>query len=732
MQRVKNYWYALTACIVSFFVYLLTLAPSITFNDSGELITAAYHLGIAHPPGFPFWALLAHVFTYIPFGSVAWRVNVSSAVFASLATACLSVLFFNILPKKQNGQRARLLWYGSAITSALLFAFTKTLWSQSVVAEVYSLTILLVVLQFLSLIMWKKTEHMRYLYMASLMYGLSIATHYLVLTLAPAYMLWVFMQYKSIIRSFRYQFILLLFFLAGISAFVYIPLRAAQNQPMNWGNIETLQDSADHIRRKQFAGGFKFDGINAGIYLPPPTISNGQSFFSRIVLAPAHVAVVMGRVFTPVLALIGGIGMFLLYRHSRKTGYRSYFWLVFLCFAISTFVFDFILMPVPFTTHDTGTLFIEHLIPLMIFSLYIGYGLYWLALKISSYNKYPAALALLLYLLPIAYLIYANYQPYTMRGNTVAYDHGMNILATVDENAIIFVDKNDWLFPVLYLSMVEGVRPDVMLYDRTGNVFEDVYKFSETPIRSDEELEQHRTAIEKAISSQNPNRPVYYAADKNFDNTDRDVLQEGILYKQAAYQARTVDFNKEYANIMNITENKWGDNNTAYILAYYRFRLADQLLSNGKTDEALSVLESIPDISKSSYLIYTQLGTYYYGLLDYERANSAYQEALELNPYAAVARRNLDKLTALQNNHEVILAIEQAINNQDCSQAQDLLGTVDTAHPSLPMLMNNTGVCWARKEKYDKARAAWETTLDIDPSYENARENLERLNQELL
>ena len=51
-------------------VYLLTLAPTVTAEDSGELITAAYTLGVAHPPGFPLWCLLGKLFQF-PVGSFA-------------------------------------------------------------------------------------------------------------------------------------------------------------------------------------------------------------------------------------------------------------------------------------------------------------------------------------------------------------------------------------------------------------------------------------------------------------------------------------------------------------------------------------------------------------------------------------------------------------------------------------------------------------------------------------
>lgn len=64
----------------SFFVYLLTLYPTVGTEDSGELITSAATLDIAHPPGYPLYTLLGKLFTIIiPFGNIGWRVNLMSA-----------------------------------------------------------------------------------------------------------------------------------------------------------------------------------------------------------------------------------------------------------------------------------------------------------------------------------------------------------------------------------------------------------------------------------------------------------------------------------------------------------------------------------------------------------------------------------------------------------------------------------------------------------------------------
>ncbi len=76
---------------VALTVYILTLAPTVGLVDSGELTVAASKFGVPHPPGFPFYILLTHVFSLVPIGKVAVRVNFASALFATLVAATLTM-----------------------------------------------------------------------------------------------------------------------------------------------------------------------------------------------------------------------------------------------------------------------------------------------------------------------------------------------------------------------------------------------------------------------------------------------------------------------------------------------------------------------------------------------------------------------------------------------------------------------------------------------------------------
>ena len=87
-------WIALAITLAAVWItYLLTLAPELTLEDSGELCTGAFYAGIPHPPGYPFWSIYAWLWTkLLPFGNVTWRVEVGEATAAAMACGLVALM----------------------------------------------------------------------------------------------------------------------------------------------------------------------------------------------------------------------------------------------------------------------------------------------------------------------------------------------------------------------------------------------------------------------------------------------------------------------------------------------------------------------------------------------------------------------------------------------------------------------------------------------------------------
>jgi hypothetical protein len=124
--------------------YVVTLAPSVTFWDAGELIAAAKILGIPHPPGTPLFVLMGHVWgSLVPIGEFAYRTNLLTAIFSATAAA----MFFLLVAQSLRGSAAAgangeghedpVFTYGGAVAAAIVSAFTFTVWQNSNETEVY-------------------------------------------------------------------------------------------------------------------------------------------------------------------------------------------------------------------------------------------------------------------------------------------------------------------------------------------------------------------------------------------------------------------------------------------------------------------------------------------------------------------------------------------------------------------------------------------------------------------
>jgi len=118
--------------LVVFVLYALTLGTHVGEADTFEFQVVAPALGIAHPTGYPLYVILGKLFSLLPFGSMAFRVNLTSAVAATLAAVVVYAVTARL-----GGRRL------VAFTAALAFASAHVMWSQSIVAEVYALNALI-------------------------------------------------------------------------------------------------------------------------------------------------------------------------------------------------------------------------------------------------------------------------------------------------------------------------------------------------------------------------------------------------------------------------------------------------------------------------------------------------------------------------------------------------------------------------------------------------------------
>lgn len=175
--------------------YYWTLAPDLTLEDSGELAVASLYAGIPHPPGYPVWTIYTWLWAnFLPFNNIAWRVALGEATAGALACGLLgllvsrgsSMMMEGIAELKSIGQRwESAICVVSGFVAGLLLGFNGYMWSQSVIVEVYSFSVLSLMAVLLFLLRWVYAPHQnRYLYLAFFMYGICVNNHQSLLPIA--------------------------------------------------------------------------------------------------------------------------------------------------------------------------------------------------------------------------------------------------------------------------------------------------------------------------------------------------------------------------------------------------------------------------------------------------------------------------------------------------------------------------------------------------------------------
>ncbi len=133
-------------------IYLKTLAPTLSFWDCGEFIASSKILGVPHPPGTPLYILIGRLFTILPtYADMAARINFLSALssaFTAMFGYLINVRILRNWFSQDQSTLNKLLIYGGGISGALFLAFSLTNWNNSIEAEVYGLSMMVLLAMF--------------------------------------------------------------------------------------------------------------------------------------------------------------------------------------------------------------------------------------------------------------------------------------------------------------------------------------------------------------------------------------------------------------------------------------------------------------------------------------------------------------------------------------------------------------------------------------------------------
>ncbi len=456
MNIVKNLFSTPTgnAAIVSlvvFVVYLKTLAPSVTFIDSGELATVACTLGIAHPTGYPLFTLVGWVFSRLPIAAdEIVRLNIMAA------TLCAAGIFFfyHIVHAIVSGvfagssvlrfKRKEVLPSAIRVASAgasLLLAFSETYWSQAVSVEVYAMHVFflsLVIFAFLRAVYhgeWFADEpgaSARWWYLFAFVLGLSFTNHMTTILLAPGFLYLYFASQGFGREAWKRVGRLVLPFLVGVSLYLYLPLRAMQSPLLNWGNPVTLEKFWWHWTGKQYR-----------VWIFSSTEAAGRQLKYFLESLPYE--------FAYIGVLLASVGIVLLWRSNRR-----------LAITLLLLFFGCVFYSINYDIHDIDSYF---LLAYFCVAVASGVGLLSLFRWISEKLDVGAASFTVIVVSLLPCIVHFSQTDETK--NYLVEDYTTNMFASLQPNALVFSFQWDfWVSASYYYQHVKGVRPDVVVVDK--------------------------------------------------------------------------------------------------------------------------------------------------------------------------------------------------------------------------------------------------------------------------
>lgn len=211
-------FFGLLVTCLAFSLYVQSLVPSILSGDPAQFQYVPAVLGIPYPPGFPLYVLLGHLWTWLPIGTLAYRMNLFSALFGALTVGVLFVAL-----RRQNVQLL------AALASAFALAILPPFWQYATFAAEYTLHAFLLVLLITLLSEWEKTRSPRWLQVAALAVGFGLSNHPTFFLLLPATIVFVVLVARRDLREHpRLYLAAILLATLPLGMYLYIPFRGQQ------------------------------------------------------------------------------------------------------------------------------------------------------------------------------------------------------------------------------------------------------------------------------------------------------------------------------------------------------------------------------------------------------------------------------------------------------------------------------------------------------------------------
>lgn len=439
---LRNKQLFLLTVIIIFTIYLFSAPRTVVLEDDGLFLMAAWFNGIAHPPGYPLYTLFSHLATWFPAGSVAYRVHMLSGIFSALACGVLFLIINKLISDRY-----------SAVAASVAYGLTPVYWSQSIIAEVYSLNVLIFLLLFyLSLVYVEQDEakSKKTFIWIGLLYGVGLANHWPLILLSSPLILIILLKQKQ--RLFYQTPVIIPFILLGLLPYLWLIIRSRIDPEISfYGPLNSWSEIWFFISREGFSSidqsysAVLYDkfqyvwfvltesihqfGIVGFLFIVTGMISQTNVFNRRIIIA-----LIVGYLCNT-LVLIG----------------------------LLNFDFDFL---------HQSIFRVYPLIAYSILSIWLAVGLSFVTTKIIPRFKVKSNVVKLSVIALILGSTIASSIPQNLRANDDYVElYARTVLGSLPENSILFLDNDFSVGPIGYQNKVGNYRNDIELLQSSGLIF---------------------------------------------------------------------------------------------------------------------------------------------------------------------------------------------------------------------------------------------------------------------
>jgi hypothetical protein len=734
-----------------------TIAP---YRDAGEMTTVIHTLGVAHPPGYPLYTLLGKIFVLlVPFGNIAYRINVLSAVFGALTVAVIARAITRL--DRPAGQ-ARLDNKNSPVLRlvAFLLAFSYLQWYLSLVSEMYTLNTLFAAVIFLIIILKLTGESQssghrndRFFYLVVFLLALGLGNRMDLVLFLPGflYILWINTRKKTgppQIRFtrrppagyLRFGIILSFFFLLGLSVYFYLPVRSTQNPLIDWNHPAGLDKLWSTLTRKTHGKTLDLLSIQ---------YAKGENFLAGLIFYFKHLFSGFAYLGFPV----GVLGLWAMFKRNITFAITTV-----LCFIFSGiwFIYTANMPPNP---HALAVLEAHFLMPNLLYIFWIGAGASEVIRFLKS-RSFLKILAVALMFIAVIFNVIKHLPCLNKRHNFFAYDYSSNVMRSVETDSIVVLKEDVQLFSMWFCSHVLKKRSDITiiaqglagsgwyqdmlagdkrdvyvgrLRDKTGwEEFADRNKGKDIFFSGDVEFqrpEKYGSLPYGLVTLLSADKPTYASAHKSAGKTGQEKVVPGETLLNDIYIYRgeyNYDAYREFFTPDLIEE-----------YAKARHKLGYHYMINKNYESAQKEYFYALTYKRNFPTVAYQLGYVYFSEGKYSEAERAYLNAKELYEYTLELAKKYHSLPGVFSGLKSELAevcLHLGVASERLNKEKDAMDYYSEAIRHNPDFANayfNRAVVYWRRADWSNVVKELTIALKIAPDYKEARYYLEEAKKHL-